>query len=184
MIHDFRQKLEFSLGERQIFDANALKMCFPNCVEVIKTNDETDRRGIDYVARLSGNALINIDAKTREKGASRFWRYHEPELALEIWSVIPTSTNAGKCGWTVNDSSQVDYILYTFDKTDTDKFYLLPFQLLRTAFIHNKNLWCNKYVQKTQYSRDWQSEAVFVPASVVISEISKQMTGTASYTYA
>lgn len=177
MIHDFKQKLEYSLGERQAFDIDILKDCFFNCVEVKKTDSTMDRQGIDYVAKLSGNALINIDAKTREKGASKYWRYNEPELALETWSVIPTQTNVGKYGWTVSDSSQVDYILYTFDKSDTDKFYLLPFQLLRTSFIKNKNIWCNKYVRKKQYSRGWQSEAVFVPASVVISEINKLMTG-------
>lgn len=178
MIHDFRQKLEYSLGERQTFDTNILKTCFAECVEITKTPKEIDKLGVDYIAHLSGGATINIDAKTREKGASKFWHFNEPELALEIWSVIPSGTNPGKLGWTLSDESQVDYILYTFDKSDTDRFYLLPFQLLRTAFKKNGREWNNKYIRKKQNSRDWQSEALFIPASVVLAEINKLTSGT------
>jgi len=179
-VHSFSQKFEFSLGSQQLLDVAILKNCISDCVSVIKTEEVLDRSGIDYVAHLSGGALINIDAKTREPGASKYWRYNEPELALETWSVVPDRTHSGKCGWTLNTASQVDYILYTYDRADTDKFYLLPFQFLRTVFARNEEAWSKKYMRKRQESKEykgWYSEAIFVPASIVISKINEVMTG-------
>lgn len=172
---DFNQKLEFSFGRREQIDLETIKSTINSCILVEKTDVETDKTGIDYIATLKGGAKIGIDAKAREKGASRYWNYGEAELALEIWSVCPTETMKGKKGWTLSDRSNVDYILYTFDFDDWDKFYLLPFQLLRNAFNKNGVKWCKQYKRKRQYSDSWQSEAVFVPASVVLSAISQEM---------
>ena len=183
MIHDFEQKFEFSLGEREQFDIRLIKKILPGCVDIQKTDDEQDIAGIDYVAMLRGGATVNIDAKTREKGASRYWKNNEPELALEIWSVVPDDRHTGKTGWTLSESSNVDYILYTFDSSDCNKFFFLPFQLLRTAFRDNCSDWCEQYAVKTQHSNNWDSRAVFVPAPVVIAEINRLMTGIAYYQY-
>lgn len=172
MMHDFYEKLEYSLGEQEQFDIGLLRHIIPGCQSVTKTNVETDRSGIDYIATLRRGAQINIDAKTRERGASRFWTHGEPELALEIWSVVNIKT-----GWTLDEKSNVDYILYTFDRADTNKFYFLPFQLLRSAFVNNYDNWRSTYIVKKQRNYSWTSEAVFVPASVVLSEINRQMTG-------
>lgn len=176
--HNFSQKLEFSLGAREKFDIELLGRAINGCVSVKKTDIAADKRGIDYVATLNGGAEIGIDAKAREKGASKFWRYGEAELALEIWSVCP-SERPGKVGWTLSDRSNVDMILYTFDKSDCDKFYLLPFQHLRMAFNRHGRSWCAKYLRKKQHSNGWTSEAVFVPASVVIAAIADEMIGIA-----
>ena len=182
MIHDFSKKLEFSLDARQQFDISILKKIY-DYADIQKTSAEVDKTGVDYVATLRRGGVINIDAKTREKGASRYWKYGEPELALEIWSAVPTPTNSGKTGWTLDESSQVDYILYTFDSSDTNKFYYLPFQMLRVGFVKHYKDWKKEYPVKRQYSNNWTSEAVFVPASVVIAEINRQMTGIAYYQY-
>ena len=175
MTYDFDERLAFSNGERGKRDAEILRNAIPNCVDVRKTDDETDRKGIDYIAILSGGAEIGIDVKTREKGASKFWNYGEAELALEIWSVCPNNSVAGIKGWTLSDKTNVDFILYTFDASDWDKSYLLPYQLLRMAFLHNGRDWVKKYPRKRQTSNSWQSEAVFIPASVVINAIKAEM---------
>ena len=174
--HDFRQKLAFSLGERERFDISHISKAISKCKEVKKTDAELDRAGVDYIATLEDGARIGIDAKAREKGASRYWKHGEPELALEIWSVCGI-----KKGWTLSTRSNVDMILYTFDKADCNKFYLLPFQQLRMAFERNGKQWCEKYSRKKQQSNKgaWQSEAVFVPASVVIKAVSDTFTGAA-----
>ena len=177
MTHSFAEKLEFSLGEREYFDISLLKTIISGCTDIHKTDAETDKTGVDYIATLRRGATINIDAKTREKGASRFWQYNQPELALEIWSVVPNEVLRGKTGWTLDESSAVDYILYTFDKSDSDRYYFLPFHLLRLAFINNYAKWMNKYKVKRQNSGRWQSEAVFVPAAVVVKEIENLMSG-------
>lgn len=183
MNYEFYEKLEYSLGEREEFDINLLKKTF-NWQNVIKTDTGTDKTGVDYIATLRRGGKINIDAKTRERGSSKWWSYSEPEVALEVWSVMPENGNPGKIGWALNEASNVDYILYTFDKYDTDKFYFLPFQLLRMAFVNNYKDWTRKYFKKKQETIDrcgnvlWTSECVFVPASVLIKEITRLMTGT------
>ena len=182
MTHDFNQKLEYSLGERENFDINILKEIY-KYADIVKTDTEIDKTGVDYIATLRKGGQVFIDAKTREPGASKYWKYNEPELTLEIWSVMKTPVNPGKIGWTLSESSNVDYILYTFDRSDTNKFYYLPFQMLRTAFRTHFKEWKKQYFVKTQWSNGWASQAVFVPASAVIADINRQMTGTAYYQY-
>lgn len=169
----FADKLNYSLGEQQNFDIQILKSYIPHCVEIRKSNLVEDRNGVDYVAILKGGSKILIDAKTREKGAKRFWKRNEPELALEVYSVVENN----KIGWTLNTSSNVDYILYTFDKDDSNDFYFLPFQMLRKAFLENGKKWKNEYGIKNQASDTWHSSAIFVPASKVINAISEIMIG-------
>jgi hypothetical protein len=53
--------------------------------------------------------------------------------------------------------------------------------MLRIAFRKNFTEWCNKYFKYKENNYGYESEAVFVPASVVIAEINRQMTGTAYY---
>ena len=180
MTHSFQEKLEYSLGAREKFDINILKDIIPGCINIEKTTVEVDKTGIDYIATLRKGATINIDAKTRVPGASRFWKYGEPEVALEIWSKCEAPGVKPKIGWTLNESYLTDYVLYTWDKSDTDKFYFLPFQMLRIAFRKNFTEWCNKYFKYKENNYGYESEAVFVPASVVITEINKLMTGTAN----
>jgi hypothetical protein len=174
VICDFNRDLEYSLGERQRVDCDMIQRAIPNCVSVEKTDTEQDKRGIDYVATLDGGATINIDAKARRKGAVK--EGHEPRLALELWSVCPDSGNKGKPGWTCSRSTDVDMILYTFDRSEWDKFYLVPYQHLRMAFQRNYKTWAQKYPPRKQDNRTWKSEAMFVPASVVLSAITAQMT--------
>ena len=176
-MHDFNQKLQFSLGEREKFDIGLLKEAICGCVSVEKTDVEMDRGGVDYVAVLRKGARILIDAKARERGASRYWKDGEPELALEKWSVVKNGWQEGVAGWTPKESNPADMILYTFDPADTKMFYLLPFQHLRMAFVHNMKHWQERYQTKRQDSGNWQSEAVFVPASVVIDAVTKEMYG-------
>lgn len=159
--------LDVSRGVRELTDLETIRSLLPGCVEVIKTNGQQDRAGIDYLATLRGGAVVAIDAKTRQSGCSRYWADGIPDLALEKWSVIPSNGYDGKTGWTLSETSNVDYILFTFDKSDSNEVFLYPFQLLRAAFraeIHN---WYRIYRHRIQNSGTWQSECVFVPEHVV-----------------
>ena len=175
MIHDFDEKLAFSQGVRGLSDIMLLKQAIPGCVDVRKTSYSEDVKGVDYIAVLDGGAEIGIDAKAREKGASKFWKYGEAELALELWSVFPTDKYKGKTGWTLSKSTNVDLILYTFAPTDWRKYYLLPYQMLRMAFIRKREDWEVRYSKKMQDSGNWYSQALFVPASVVLQAIAEVM---------
>lgn len=176
-INNWDEKFSYSLSAQQQFDMSLLKRHIPNCVEIRKTPPEMDKNGIDYVATLENGAEIYIDGKTRTPGASRYWKNGVPELALELWSV----KESRKKGWAVSTACNVDYILFTFDKQDCDKYFFIPYQLLRKAFMEHGRTWCELYQRKTQASyghgAKWHSEAVFVPAPIVLQAVSACMCG-------
>lgn len=173
MLNLWSEKLEYSLSIQQEFDIQILKKHITNCKSIVKTDEKQDKSGVDYIAKLNDGAEILIDAKTRLKGSSKYWKFGEPELALEVYSVVENK----KLGWTLNDTTNVDYILYTFDKSDAEVYYFIPFQLLRKAFWLNGKEWAKKYGYKIQASDSWHSSAVFVPASTVIKSVYAQMWG-------
>ena len=175
MIHNFAERLEFSLGENRRHDERIIREIIPHCTKVEKTSSIEDKGGVDYVAHLLDGGKVNVDVKTRDKGASRYWKSGEPELALEIWSVCPERGQDGKRGWTLSSSTQVDYILYKFHEQDSNKVYMLPYQQLRMSFLRNGREWIKRYGRKRQYSGKWQSEAVFVPVSQVLKGILNEM---------
>ena len=177
MIHKFKERLAFSLGERGKRDMEILKRAIPNCVDIIKTDEKTDREGIDYIVTLKGGAKINVDLKARDKGISKYWKNGKEDLVLEIWSVCKTEKNEGKIGWTLSDKTNVDLILYTFDEADSKNYYLFPYQLLRMAFERNKEAWIKKYGRKYAYNTSWSTENVFVPATEIMDAIRAEMQG-------
>lgn len=136
---------------------------------------QQDRTGIDYFARLRGGAALKVDVKSRQAGARRWWK-EGPELALEDWSVIPggkysTPRDRAKIGWTINEASATDLVLYTFNPSDCNDVFLLPFQHLRIAAQTYARRWLRWYEWKLQDSQRWESSALFVPVPVVLDAI-------------
>ena len=180
VIFSFEKKLAFSQGVMQADDISTLMDLITGCVSVVKTEIADDKSGIDYIATLRRGSTLGIDAKRREKGCSEYWQNGEPELAPEIWSVMPNGKyhiprERAKAGWTLDESKKTDYIFCTFDPADTVSTYFLPFQLYRMAFIKNRAVWCEDYKVSIQDSRSWQSKCVFVPAAVVMNAIYEEM---------
>ena len=75
-------------------------------------------------------------------------------------------------GWTLDESSDTDLILYTFDPTDTLQVYLLSFPLLREAARRFLRSWLEQFGSYQQSSTrgtgsNWTSECTLVPASIV-----------------
>lgn len=173
MNYNFCERLAFSKGVRSVDDLQTIQDILPGCVIVVASSPEQDRRGVDYVAALRGGAEVLIDAKTRERGCSRFW-LGEPELAIEKWSICPSPSHQRKVGWTLDEAKITDMILYIWDRSDTDIAYLVGFQTLRIAARQNINEWFSRYVSGRQRNVDergnfkYHSEAVFVPASEVM----------------
>lgn len=165
--YDFKTQLAFSRGVRESVDIDTIRKMIDGCQSVIKTNEQDDRAGIDYIAKLRRGADILIDAKARAGEIKKYWK-NGPEVALETWSVIPSSScPLGKAGWTLSEQKQTDLILFTFDPVDTNECFLVSFQLLRMAFRRNVEQWKKTYKVQPQSSGAWQSECVFVPYVVV-----------------
>src|SRR4030042_6046812 len=107
-IFNFEKKMAYSQGVQQASDIETIRSIITGCVSVKKTSTEVDRNGIDYIAELRGGAKIRIDSKTREIGCSQYWQNGEPELAPEIWSVMPNGKyhiprEQAKTGWTLTE---------------------------------------------------------------------------------
>lgn len=174
MTYGFNEQLEISKGKILESDLRTIESMLLGCVEVKPASKRLDLMGVDYIATLRKGTEVFIDAKTRRKGSSKYWK-NEPELAIEIWSVMPKGkfqTNSEKAGWTVDEAKKTHMILYTFDQSDTQTAFLLPFQSLRMAARNNVGHWLSLYKVDIQESYKgelkWESQAVFVPASVVI----------------
>jgi hypothetical protein len=173
MIYDFQERLEFSQGARCETDAKTIMALLDGCKSVRVNESAGNDNGVDYIATLRKGTNVLIDAKTRERGCSMYWRNNQPELAIEKWSVIPggkfnTPTHKAKAGWTIDESKATDMILYTFDKSDCRTAFLLPFQPLRMAARRMMGDWMSRFKVDVQTSGRWQSQAVFVPAQEVI----------------
>ncbi len=154
-----------------------------SCVDVTKTTTDVDKTGIDYIATLRRGRMVTIDAKTREKGCSVFWKKKddkkEPEAALEKWSVMPngprlnTPRSRAKPGWTLDEFKRSEMILFVWDPEDSKEAFLVPFQPLRMAFQRNIKVWMAVYkVPPPQHTvkrdgSEWESQCVFVPIGVI-----------------
>ena len=177
-MNNFTECYEYSMGAREQFDASVILKFMPNGATVEKTDSSLDKQGVDYIVTLKDGSTVTIDAKTRKPGAGRYW-HGEPELCLERYSVVEEK----KVGWLFKNSPvHPDYILYTFDKSDTDKFYIFPYVLLRKAAYVNWKLWERRYGIRRQGNTShggYNSDAIFVPAGVLVRAVSAQMEGTA-----
>lgn len=162
-------------------DTAAIRGMIPGCTQVSRASRSQDLKGIDYIAELESGVKLAIDAKARSAGCRKFWRRtrggdREPDVHLETWSVIPGSAvpddqPEGSIGWTLDSGKRTDLVLYTFDPADCDRCYLFGFQHLRAAFVRFRAEWMLEYHSARQHScdngREWRSECVFVPVTVV-----------------
>lgn len=186
--YSFAEMLEYSRGVREQTDALTIQSMIDGCTQVVKTGLVDDKAGVDYVATLRNGATILIDAKTRTAGCSKYWR-QGPELALEKWSVMPdgkysTPLVRSKTGWTLCESKSVDYILFTFDPSDSAEVFLYPYQLLRMTFRRMLPQWWQTYKKDIQEShkdmQSWESQCVFVPESTVWQALRNSMRAVAA----
>lgn len=164
---DFAERLEWSKGTRKESTPDTIKAMLDGCVDVRESTRDEERVGVDFVATLRGGAIVLIDEKRRDEGASKFWRHNQPELALEIWSVVPSETLKGVAGWTLSESKQTDLVLFTFH--DVADCYMLPFQPLRVAFRRKFVEWRTMFRTADQCTDGrYFSRAIFVPVDLVI----------------
>jgi len=176
MAYDFSEMLSFSKGACQLSDLEIIKSILPGCVDVRPASIKMDKAGVDYIATLRRGTEIFIDAKRRAAGCSRYWINNGPELAIETWSIMPGGkynmpADKAKAGWTIDEAKMTDLVLYSWDQSDCDYAFLLPFQPLRIATRRELKTWEQNYKIDIQDSGSWESRAVFVPALIVLEAI-------------
>jgi len=170
-VYDFDIMLQRSKRERAKQDLAALLDLIPGAVSARETEDiERDKKGIDYIVTLRSGADIYIDAKQTLKPERHTWRYGEPELLIEVYSALETQ----KAGWTLDESKVTDYILYSFCPEDTQRRFLVPFQLLRMAarkYIHKWLEYKRREVKTKSRGRGWTTVVTYVPVSKLMQAV-------------
>ena len=182
MKYDFNEQLSFSTNECQLeTDAALLSAYFPNVASVKKTDAAQDKAGIDYIVTLDSGATIAVDVKTRSKMRISLKDKNNPPLAIETWSQSwPHGEHKNVPGWTFDGRKKCDYIMYKFDKTDTDMVFVLPFQQLRKASMNHYHEWMAKYKEHDQRQKaaGYISKCLFVPASEVVNAVRETFAAT------
>lgn len=178
MAYDFYERLKISMESLQLeTDRKTLENYFPDVRSVRKSDIEDDKSGIDYIVTLQSGVEIGVDVKTRDKGCGKFWR-NGPELALETWSQKwPKYSQRGNVvGWTVDSTKKCQYIMFKFDRADSETVYIMPFQQLNKAFRRNMRTWYRafKHDEQRQRTAAYVSECIFVPANIVIDAVTAE----------
>lgn len=127
-----------------------------------KTNKQEQLKGIDKKIFLKNGKAVTIDEKVR--------RVSYPDIFIELIS----NTKTGKLGWLYYTTS--DYIMYYIEPTR--KAYLLPFELLKMAWIENKVLWQKDYKLKECINGNYSSKGICIPIQILLKSISEQMVKT------
>jgi hypothetical protein len=154
MIHDFNERLQFSLeASCEPFWEAVYNKAFPTMTDLKTIDDLSKQRlGIDRVVFLENGKEIYIDEKKREKVYS--------DILLEYISVDTT----GAPGWMEKDLA-IDYIAYAF--MPTQRVYLFPWDFLKRAWDHYKEKWLADYEHIPGYNSNYTTWSVAVPISIL-----------------
>jgi hypothetical protein len=184
MIHDFHERLRFSeaCSDEPFWEA-VYREAFPNLVShMLCSGDTTSQRmGIDRLLMLGSGQELRIDEKKRGREYGDF--------LLEYLS----NDHTGAPGWIEKDLF-IDYLAYAF--MPSQKVYLLPWQMLRRAWMIHGETWKQRgedqepgYRIVSASNPGYRTWSVAVPinvlyrsmnsASVIEVELAKRRTGNA-----
>lgn len=133
---------------------------FEGVERVTKVSDpEQNKLGVDRLVWLSNGNVIRIEEKGRGE------KYNDKQdFFLETISNDRTMA----AGWIEKDLA-CDYVAYGF--IGTRRCYLLPWHLLRRAWIKYGSYWVDEYGTRESPNKDYITVGVPVPIKVVESAI-------------
>ena len=160
----FKKDLAFSEEAGHApFWAAVYKKAFPNMVSTMEGQGDfqSQRMGIDRVVLLSNGQTIKIDEKKRRKDYGDF--------CLEYLSNDRTKA----LGWMEKDLA-IDYLAYAF--MPSARCYLLPWPMLRRAWLHYRNDWMRMYQPHVKAGNPgYDTWSVPVPIKVVLQKVRSAM---------
>lgn len=137
VIHHFAERLEWSaeLSDEPSWVA-FYKRLWPDLVTAVRIdqNSEWQKAGIDRLLILKNGRSFTVDEKKRAKDYG--------DILIEEWSVgrVVNGQYCGeKVGWSLDQAKRCDFIAYAIPTAT--KCYLLPFEILRQACVHNLERW-------------------------------------------
>jgi len=134
IIHDFRASLN---GSKTLVHEAAwvafYRRLWPQAQYILRCDDDGpwQRWGVDRRVTLPGRDIL-IDEKVRDTA----WT----EILLEEWSVYyGPRDRRNRVGWSLDDTKRCDFVAYAIPKRGC--CYLLPFELLRLAYLQHRAEW-------------------------------------------
>lgn len=168
-VHNFRDSLAVSHAHSDApWWGDVYRTVFGDrLISMIDLRDDgwAQRGGIDRQLILADGTVLKVDEKVRKED----W----PDILLEIWSDEARKTP----GWMLKPLT-CDFIAYAFIPSRT--CYLLPYQLLKSAFEKNKNEWWRDYGEPPGYenlrlkrakNRGYVTASMAVPTAVLLDAI-------------
>lgn len=139
VVHSFADQLEYSarLSDEPSWVAFYQRL-WPEMVASVRVDvgGDAQRDGIDRIVHLASGRQFAIDEKKRTK----YYR----DIALEEWSVFYSEGDQrNKIGWALDARKRCDFIAYAI--VPAQKCYLLPFELLRQAFMARRSDWVRRF---------------------------------------
>lgn len=180
---DFRERLNFSEGVK-INDAilQHIVSIIPSAFRVEKSIISDDKNGTDYWILRKNLRPLSIDMKNRE--FCPIERFGSDDACIETTSVY-TGENNGiwennkriKIGWTLDETKETDYIIYTWPSGKMRRYWILPFSFLCTAGKRHWKEWTNFYKEKSAVNNGYLTLNVYVPRNVIAQAMRKIMYG-------
>ncbi len=160
-IHQFRNSLAASHAQsdapwwREVYSA----VFGDRLVSMVDVRNDgwAQRGGIDRQLVLSDGTVVKVDEKVRAKDY--------PDFFLEVCS---DDRRRPPDGW-MERPLTCDFIGYAFVPSQT--CYLLPYQLLKSAWDRNKRAWHTDYGMRSVPNRGYTTTGIPVPIPVVLGAI-------------
>ena len=157
-VSDFQKDLEFA--QNFPFDVKVLEHIFPGSIITKATPTGKNDGGIDLKTCFPCGKIRFIDLKTRrDKDRCKRMPLMMADVVIEVVSVMKNG-RVIKWGWTIDETKQTDYILWTYE--ETARWHLAPFDLLRRAALLNMRHWLAHFGWKPsgEYWKLWEPIAI------------------------
>lgn len=186
-LHEFGERLAFSEGIVPGDSVmSAVSRIVPNATGVVRSTEQQDRHGTDFwVERSHGLPAISLDMKNRS--FCPIERYGSDDACIETTSVYrgshgPPWDDSGreKPGWTVDYRKRTDFIVYTWQKADGVRFWVVPFVPLCAVARQSWRAWAQSYPERAAKNRGYITLSTYPPRRVITESIEKITCGVAS----
>jgi|TARA_Y100000310_G_scaffold5228_1_gene6124 hypothetical protein len=170
IVHSFTEQLEYSakLSDEPSW-VDFYRRLWPEMSACVRVDSpgKTQRDGIDRLIVLATGRQFTVDEKKRSEDHG--------DVLLEEWSVWKGEGHSqNKVGWALDPEKQCDFIAYAV--IPARKCYLLPFELLRQAFMTHRSEWVREYrLPRPTRNRGYVTLNVGIPPGVLKVALWEQM---------
>lgn len=170
VVHRFSDQLEYSttLSDDEAAWVGFYRRLWPDMVTCVRYDADCrmQRDGIDREIVLVNGRRFFVDEKKRKKDYG--------DVLLEEWSVFyRDGDHRNKIGWALDPNKRCDFVAYAVPSAG--KCYLLPFELLRQAFLCNRAAWVRQHGSLPAWNDGYATMNTPLPWNVLKAALIEQM---------